>query len=58
MRRWLKNSNELAYYVAFAPRQDVTLKTLVQVVGWRWAIDAGFEATKQECGLNEYEVCT
>ena len=56
VRRSLKNPNELAYYVAFAPRQDVTLKTLVQVAGRRWAIEAGFEATKQECGLDEYEV--
>lgn len=56
MRHSLKKTDELAYYVAFARRQDVTLKTLVQVTSRRWAIEAGFEATKQECGLDEYEV--
>ena len=56
MRRSLKNFNGLTYHVAFAPQQDVTLKTLVQVAGRHWAIEAGFEATKQECGLDEYEV--
>jgi len=56
VRRNLKKPDELAYYVAFAPRDDVTLKTLAQVVGRRWAIEAGFEATKQECGPGEYEV--
>lgn len=58
VRRSLKNSDELAYYVAFAPREGTTLDTLVQVAGRRWAIEAGFEAIKQECGLDEYEVCT
>lgn len=56
VRRSLKKPDELAYYVTFAPRQGMTLKTLVQVAGRRWAIEAGFEATKQECGLDEYEV--
>jgi len=56
VRRNLKKLDERAYYVAFAPREGMTLKTLVQVAGRRWAIEAGFEATKQECGLDEYEV--
>jgi SRSO17 transposase len=56
VRRSLKKLDELAYYVAFAPRESMTLDTLVQVAGRRWAIEAGFEATKQECGLDEYEV--
>ena len=55
VRRSLKKPHELAYYVAFAPREGMTLKTLAQVAGRRWAIEAGFEATKQECGLDEYE---
>jgi SRSO17 transposase len=56
VRRSLKKPDERAYYVAFAPREGMTLKTLAQVAGRRWAIEAGFEATKQECGLDEYEV--
>jgi SRSO17 transposase len=56
VRRSLKKPDELAYYVAFAPREGTTLDTVVKVAGRRWAIEAGFEATKQECGLDEYEV--
>ena len=55
VRRSVKNPSERAYYVVFAPRQEATLKTLAQVAGRRWAIEAGFEAAKQECGLDEYE---
>lgn len=58
VRRRLRNPDELAYYVAFAPREGMDLPTLVKVAGRRWAIEAGFEATKQECGLDEYEVRT
>lgn len=58
VRRSLKNPDELAYYVAFAPREGMGLSALVKVAGRRWAIEAGFEATKQECGLDEYEVRT
>lgn len=58
VRRSLKNPDELAYYVAFAPREGMSLSTLVKVAGRRWAIETGFEATKQACGLDEYEVRT
>lgn len=58
VRRSLKDPHDLAYYVAFAPREGMPLSTLVKVIGRRWAIEAGFEATKQECGLDEYEVRT
>ena len=56
VRRSVKNPSERAYYVVFAQRHEATLKTLAQVAGRRWAIEAGFEAAKQECGLDEYEV--
>lgn len=55
VRRSVKKPSERAYYVVFAQRQGMTLKTLAQVAGRRWAIEAGFEAAKQECGLDEYE---
>ena len=50
LRRSLKNPDELAYYVAFAPREGMSLSALVKAAGRRSAIKAGFEATKQECG--------
>jgi SRSO17 transposase len=44
--------------VVFAPQQGSALKTLVEVAGRRWVIEARFEAAKQECGLYEYEACS
>lgn len=46
---------ERAYYVVFAPERT-TLKDVVKVAGTRWIIEQGFEAAKQEVGLDEYEV--
>lgn len=48
-------SHERAYYVVFAPAA-ATLADVVRVAGTRWAIEQGFEAAKQEVGLDEYEV--
>jgi SRSO17 transposase len=50
-------SGERAYYVVFTPRR-VTRDTLVHVAGRRWAIEQGFETSKQDVGLDEYEVRT
>lgn len=50
-------TQERAYYLVYAPRA-VTLDTLVRVAGQRWAIEQGFEHSKQEVGLDEYEVRT
>jgi SRSO17 transposase len=58
VRRSLEDPSELAYYVAFAPREGTTLETLIQVAGRRWSIEVGFERAKQDCGLDEYEVRT
>jgi SRSO17 transposase len=44
------------YYVVFARRQQARLEQLVEVAGRRWQIEQAFEATKGECGLDEYEV--
>lgn len=48
-------TKERAYYVVFAPRRP-SLATLVRVAGQRWAIEQGFETSKQEVGLDQYEV--
>lgn len=52
----LEDPTELAYYLVFAPGTTTTLETVVRVAGMRWQIEAGFEAAKQECGLDEYEL--
>jgi SRSO17 transposase len=50
-------TGERAYAVVFTIRR-VTLDTLVRVAGRRWAIEQGFETSKQEIGLDQYEVRT
>lgn len=50
-------THDRACYVVYAPR-PVALDTLVRVAGQRWAIEQGFEQSKQEVGLDEYEVRT
>jgi SRSO17 transposase len=55
VRRKIANPEELAYYVVFGPA-ETSLETLAQVAGQRWTIEEGFEAAKQEVGLDDYEV--
>lgn len=56
VRRSVSDPLERAYYVVFARRAEASLEQLVRVAGTRWQIEVGFEAAKQECGLDEYEV--
>jgi SRSO17 transposase len=56
VRRSVTDPVERAYYVVFARRAAATLGKLAQVAGTRWQIEVAFEAAKQECGLDEYEV--
>ena len=55
VRRSLSVPTKLTAYMVFAP-QDTTLAGTVQVAGTRWTIESGFEATKGEVGLDDYEV--
>jgi SRSO17 transposase len=55
VRRSIEKPEELAYYVVFCPVGTV-LQELVQVAGKRWTIEESFEITKDEVGLDEYEV--
>jgi hypothetical protein len=50
---------EIAYYLGYAPL-GTTVEHLVRVAGMRWAIEEAFQAAKNECGLDQYEVrrCT
>lgn len=56
VRRSLDDKHELAYYVVYAPRAKARLAMLAKVAGRRREIEIGFEATKGECGLDQYEV--
>lgn len=55
IRRSLGHDRELAYYVVYAPFQT-PLADLAKVAGRRWAVEEGFEASKQLVGLGDYEV--
>lgn len=54
-RRSLADPTEIAYYLAAGPA-DTELAELVRVAGARWAIEECFQAAKNQCGLDEYEV--
>jgi hypothetical protein len=54
-RRSLSDPGELAYYLAYAP-VGIELAELARIAGSRWAIEECFQAAKNECGLDEYEV--
>jgi SRSO17 transposase len=58
--RWLLarkslEDGELAYYLAAGPART-TLTCLAKIAGSRWSIEGGFESSKQEVGLADYEV--
>ncbi|MFF5497830.1 IS701 family transposase [Streptomyces aquilus] len=54
-RRSLSDPADLAYYLAYAPA-SVEIAELARIAGSRWAIEECFQAAKNECGLDEYEV--
>jgi SRSO17 transposase len=54
-RRSLSDPEEIAYYLAYAS-VEVDVPELVRIAGSRWAIEECFQAAKNECGLDEYEV--
>ncbi|WP_037869002.1 IS701 family transposase [Streptomyces sp. SPB074] len=54
-RRSVARPEETAYYFAYAPT-STTVADLVRAAGTRWTIEECFQAAKNECGLDEYEV--
>ncbi|MGW5063580.1 IS701 family transposase [Streptomyces sp. NPDC004096] len=54
-RRSISNPDQIAYCLAYAPL-GTTIEHLVRVAGMRWAIEEAFQAAKNECGLDQYEV--
>jgi SRSO17 transposase len=55
VRRQIDDPSELAYYLAYGPKQTPT-EELIRVAGRRWTIEDCFEQAKGEVGLDEYEV--
>jgi len=54
-RRSIADPSDIAYYVCFGPA-DTPVKELLRVAGARWAIEECFQATKNETGLDHYQV--
>lgn len=54
-RRKLSDPTQLAYFIVFAP-SGTSISEAVRVAGARWNIEMGFEVTKDELGLDHYEV--
>ncbi|CAM5581485.1 hypothetical protein KAURM247S_00903 [Kitasatospora aureofaciens] len=54
-RRSLGRPDEIAYYLAYS-QLDTTVEQLVRIAGIRWTIEECFQAAKNECGLDQYEV--
>ena len=54
-RRSLTDPTQLAYFMVFAPN-GTSISEAVRVAGARWSIEVGFEITKDELGLDHYEV--
>lgn len=55
VRRKLSDPLQLAYFMVFAP-SSTSMPEAVRVAGGRWSIEMGFEITKNELGLDHYEV--
>jgi SRSO17 transposase len=54
-RRSISDPTDLAFYRCYATR-PVSLPELVRVAGSRWSIEECFQATKNEVGLDHYQV--
>ena len=54
-RRSLTDPTEIAYYVCYG-RVGTRLRDLARVAGARWQVEECFQAAKNECGLDHYQV--
>ena len=55
IRRKIKQPTAFTFYLTLSP-PGTTLAELVRVAGTRWTVESCFEATKDEVGLDQYEV--
>jgi hypothetical protein len=54
-RRSLSDPTDIAYYICFGPA-TTEVTELTRVAGSRWAIEECFQTTKNETGLDHYQV--
>ena len=54
-RRKLSDPLQLSYFMVFAP-SGTSMSEAVRVAGARWSIEMGFEITKDQLGLDHYQV--
>nr|WP_234432653.1 hypothetical protein [Streptomyces sp. MUSC 125] len=54
-RRSLNRPDQVAYYPAYAP-VGTGVDRLMRAAGRRWEIEECFQAAKNECGLDQYQV--
>jgi SRSO17 transposase len=54
-RRSVSDPTEIAYYLCYGPR-GTRLRTLVRVAGARWQVEETFQTSKNEVGLDHYQV--
>jgi SRSO17 transposase len=54
-RRSINKPDEIAYYLAFAPR-SVSWQTLLRIAGTRYTVEQCIEEAKGEVGFDQYEV--
>jgi SRSO17 transposase len=54
-RRSVAAPTGIAYYVCYAPR-GTRLRELIRVAGARWAVEETFQTSKNEVGLDHYQV--
>ena len=55
IRRSITKPTELAYYLCYGP-ESTTDEELIRVAGTRWAIEECFQTSKNEVGLDHYQV--
>jgi len=55
VRRSLIDPSQLAYFICHSPA-GAPLPVLVAIVGTRWTVEECFQATKNEVGLDHYQV--
>ncbi len=51
----MNDPTEIAYYVCYGPA-GTRLRDLALVAGARWQVEECFQAAKNECGLDHYQV--
>ncbi|WP_433204960.1 IS701 family transposase [Nocardia sp. CA-107356] len=54
-RRSLDDPADIAYYLCFHPA-TIEREQVVAVAGARWAVEECFQAAKDQCGLDDYQV--